>query len=209
MLGSLLHRQAGWVRKAPWAGARAPLAAQWSCWLDAHLGRTWAWILLSQGAHPMNVWDVSHPCHFCWTSSLAETILSADLDVHTLPAWKCHRSFFPSQVPVSQSQERLELCNRWRGMWLRPCAGNTLQGVCMDEGQLFFYFSAISHLQNRGSCCAALTPVWSRLMSGQEIQQSKSRVGCKGPNTPSFSTCVWKEGRSMEEGRCNARLGRS
>lgn len=81
-------------------------------------------------------------------------------------------------LPVSQSLGRLEVSvtsgvGSGFGRVLKA-ASKVFGGM---EGNFFFPFSAVSHLQNRGSCCAALTPVWSRLMRGQEIQQSKSRVG--------------------------------
>ena len=50
-------------------------------------------------------------------------------------------------------------------------------------------------------------------MSGQEVLQSKRRVGCGGPNISSSFACMWKKEGELspcrEEGRRSAGLGRS
>ena len=157
----------------------------------------------------MNVWDVSQaehphlsPCHLYWTSSQAETITECRHGCAHLAWLEMPQTLLPWPsflLPVSQSQERLELSAiSGEGCGFGRVLETPSEVFGWMEGN-FFSLSAIPHLQNRGSCCAALTPVWSRLMRRQEIQeQFKSRVGCKGPNTPSSSTCVWKEGRALQ-----------
>lgn len=109
----------------------------------------------------MNVWDVSqaehphlHPCRLCWTSSQAETMLSAALDVNTLPLPQ------PSLLlPVSQGQERLELpVTAGEGCGFGSVLETPSKVFAMDGGQNFFlFFCNIPFTKQRELLCCSDT----------------------------------------------------